>query len=120
MNHGGQLFRLECFQTDSPKLLRKRQARVHEAKGANTLGESIAAIPANKDAATTPTSTRGERAAAITAIKEAAATLANPASARADDGKRGLLHQETFKNDPTTHGNEETGPPTQQQQRHTE
>ena len=114
-NHGGQLFRLECgqcgFQTDSPQLLRKHQARVHEAKGANTPGESVAAIPANGDAATTPTGTLGESAAAIPAIEDAAATPTSSASARVDDGARGLLCQETFKNDPITHGDEETGPP---------
>ena len=90
-HHGGQLFRLECgqcgFQTDSPQLLRKHQVRIHEAKGANTPGESVAAIPANEDAATTPTSTPGESVAAIPANEDAAATPTSSASAQRKTGQ---------------------------------
>ena len=90
--HGGQLFRLQCgpcgFQTDSPKLLRKHQASVHEGKEVNTPGESVAAIPANEDA-----------------------TPASSACTQAEDGTRGLFCGETLKNDLVTHEDKETNPP---------
>ena len=47
-HHGGQLFGLECgqcgFQTDSPKLLREHQGRMHEA---DTVDEKAADVPAD-------------------------------------------------------------------------
>ena len=50
-HHGGQLFGLECgqcgFQTDSPKLLREHQSRVHEGKEANIIDRKAADAPAD-------------------------------------------------------------------------
>ena len=50
-HHGGQLFGLECgqcgFQTDSPKLLREHQSRVHEGKEADIIDGKAADVPAD-------------------------------------------------------------------------
>ena len=49
-HHGGRLFGLECgqcgFQTDSPKLLREHQSRMHE-KDADIVDETAADVPAD-------------------------------------------------------------------------
>ena len=49
--HGGQLFGLECgqcgFQTDSPKLLREHQSRMHEKEEADTVDGKAANVPAD-------------------------------------------------------------------------
>jgi hypothetical protein len=112
-HHGGQLFRLECsqcgFQTDSPKLLRGHQARMHAARETNIPGESIAAVPADADTATAPISA-SESTSAMPINEDAATTLAGAAGTQVEGETGELLCQETLKNDPATHKNKGMGP----------
>ena len=107
-HHGGQLFRLECgqcgFQTDSPKLLRGHQARMHAVSETNTPGESIAAVPADADT-TTASIGASVSTSAMPINKDAATTPAGAAGTQAKGDTEELHCQETLKNDPATHQN---------------
>ena len=102
-HHGGQLFRLQCgqcgFQTDSPKLLRGHQARMHAVKETSTTNESIAAVPADADTS------------AILINKDDASTPAGAAGTQTEGEPGELLCRETQKNDPAT---PEIGTPTRE------
>ena len=104
-HHGGQLFRLQCgqcgFQTDSPKLLRGHQARMHAVRETSTTGESIAAVPADADITTAPIDASAGTSAML--INEDAATTPAGAAGTQTEGEPGeLLCRETLKNDPAT------------------
>ena len=112
--HGGQLFRLECgqcgFQTDSPKLLRGHQARMHAVRETDTLGESVAAVSA--DAATTIAPVSASESTSAILVNEDTATAIAGAAGTITGGKTGeLLCQGTLQNNPATHKNRGMGPP---------